>query len=196
VQGVSVIVPTIILDITISGANGLDTGAASAGVQTRYAVHVITNDDGSLIASLLSLSAVAPTLPAGYTKFRRVSFVTRNTTNRFIRQTRDGNWVMYTDATQFTYIAPTGTTSFADAIPPTSRQGRFHAIAPAQSFNVNMAFRTSGTSVPYLTVVENTTPNGNYVNIFDFLTDAGQQIDITNSGGAPRVVVLGYYDPI
>lgn len=54
-----------------SGINGLDTGALAAS--TWYSVWVISN--GTTIASLLSLSATAPTMPAGYTYRRRVGCV-------------------------------------------------------------------------------------------------------------------------
>jgi hypothetical protein len=51
------------VDIAASGANGLDTGSASA--DTWYYVWVISN--GTTTAGLLSLSATSPTLPSGYT---------------------------------------------------------------------------------------------------------------------------------
>lgn len=51
-------------DLTASGANGLDTGAEA--VSTWYHAWVIAKQDGT-VASLLSTSATAPTLPSGYT---------------------------------------------------------------------------------------------------------------------------------
>lgn len=50
------------VDITMSGANGLDTGVEA--VSTWYHVWVIS--DGSTVAGLLSTSATIPTLPGGY----------------------------------------------------------------------------------------------------------------------------------
>ena len=52
------------VDITKSGANGLDTG--SEAVSTWYHIWAIGKEDGTLDC-LLSLSATAPTMPAGYT---------------------------------------------------------------------------------------------------------------------------------
>jgi len=50
-------------DITVPGVNGLDTGVEAAS--TWYYIWVIYN--GTTVASLLSLSSTAPTLPSGYT---------------------------------------------------------------------------------------------------------------------------------
>lgn len=49
-------------DITVSGAGGLDTGSEAS--DTLYAIHVAFGSEGK--CALLSLSATAPTLPAGY----------------------------------------------------------------------------------------------------------------------------------
>ena len=59
-----------------SGANGLDTGTFATN--TWYAVWIITN--GSTVASLLSTSATAPTMPSGYTYKARVGWVRSNAT--------------------------------------------------------------------------------------------------------------------
>lgn len=62
------------------GANGLDTGVLAAS--TWYSVWVIWN--GSAAAGLLSLSATAPTMPAGYTHKARVGWIrTDGTTNKY-----------------------------------------------------------------------------------------------------------------
>ena len=54
---------SLTVDITASGANGLDTGTEASS--TWYFVWTIW--DGSTTAGLLSTSATAPTLPTGYT---------------------------------------------------------------------------------------------------------------------------------
>ncbi len=57
-----------------AGVNGIDVGSAnSQTVSTWYSVWVISN--GASVAGLLSLSATAPTLPAGYTHRARVGWV-------------------------------------------------------------------------------------------------------------------------
>lgn len=66
-----------------AGANGLDVGAAnSQTASTWYSVWVIWN--GATTAGLLSLSATAPTMPAGYTHKARVGWVkTDATANKY-----------------------------------------------------------------------------------------------------------------
>lgn len=58
------------VDISSTGANGLDTG--SAANSTGYFAFVIYNPTTDTVAGLVSTSATSPTLPSGYTFFRRV----------------------------------------------------------------------------------------------------------------------------
>lgn len=63
------------------GAGGLDTGAIAGS--TWYAVWAIAKTDGTA-ALLLSLSATAPTLPAGYSYMARVGWIrTDATANKY-----------------------------------------------------------------------------------------------------------------
>lgn len=65
-----------------SGANGLDTGTIAAS--TCYYVFVIWNSGSNTTAGLVSLSATAPTLPAGYDYFARVgAIITDGTANKY-----------------------------------------------------------------------------------------------------------------
>ena len=65
-----------------SGANGLDNGASA--VSTWYSVWIIYNPTTLAVAGLLSLSATAPTLPAGFTHKARTGWVrTDGTANKF-----------------------------------------------------------------------------------------------------------------
>jgi hypothetical protein len=56
--------------LTSSGANGLDTGTEASA--TFYHVYVVKNPSSGAVASLLSTSSTSPTLPSGYTIFRRI----------------------------------------------------------------------------------------------------------------------------
>ena len=67
--------PNLTVLITAGGANGLDTGAEAAS--TWYYVFVIYNATTATVAGLLSLSATAPTMPAGYT-YKALVGVVRN----------------------------------------------------------------------------------------------------------------------
>jgi len=60
----------ITIDITSTGANGLDTG--SEQTSTWYYIWLIYNPTTETVAGLFSLSSTNPTLPEGYTKKRRV----------------------------------------------------------------------------------------------------------------------------
>jgi hypothetical protein len=55
------------------GVGGLDTGTIAAAAW--YHVHVIRNPSTLAVDVLYSLSATAPTLPSGYTQFRRIGSV-------------------------------------------------------------------------------------------------------------------------
>lgn len=63
---------SLICDLEASGENGLDTGTKANN--TWYYVYIIEKQDGTK-ASLLSLSAITPSLPIGYIYYRRVGVV-------------------------------------------------------------------------------------------------------------------------
>ena len=64
-----------------SGNNGLDTGARAS--ITWYHVFVIADSTGATVDVLFSLSATAPTMPSGYTLFRRVGSMQTNTSGHW-----------------------------------------------------------------------------------------------------------------
>lgn len=70
------------VDITASGANGLDTG--SEATSTWYSIWAIYNPTTSIVAGLLSASLTSPTLPAGYIWARRVGFVYNDSGGGFV----------------------------------------------------------------------------------------------------------------
>lgn len=63
------------LDITTAGANGLDTGSPAG--ETWYAIYLIKNPFTGNVAGLFSTNFTTPTLPAGYTLYRRIGAVYR-----------------------------------------------------------------------------------------------------------------------
>lgn len=68
------------LNVSGSGANGIDTGTVSSS--SWYYVWVISN--GTTVSGLLSLSSTSPTLPSGYTYKALVSVIrTDSTANKF-----------------------------------------------------------------------------------------------------------------
>jgi hypothetical protein len=65
----TIVLPSGTLDITVSGANGLDAGVEAA--DTLYAVWAIATATGAS-ARLFSLSFTAPAMPAGFIYRRRI----------------------------------------------------------------------------------------------------------------------------
>lgn len=76
-NGVDIPFGALQVDMTASGAGGLDTGARAG--QTVYAIYVIMNPATFAVAAIASLSFVAPALPAGFTVFRRLGGISLNT---------------------------------------------------------------------------------------------------------------------
>jgi hypothetical protein len=66
---------SVTADVTVSGANGLDTG--SEGASTWYYLWAIWNPTTNTVAALLSASGTTPTLPSGYT-FKALAGVVYN----------------------------------------------------------------------------------------------------------------------
>ncbi len=93
------------INSTASGANGLDAGTLAA--YTWYAVWVIYNLATGTAAGLLSTSATAPALPAGYTCKARVGWVrTDGSANKYLYQT-----LQYGRRAQFASLASSNTPS-------------------------------------------------------------------------------------
>lgn len=126
-------VPAVV-DITASGAGGLDTGVEAAN--TWYYPHIIADSAGvNPVRGLLSASALAPVLPVGYDRFRRVGSV-RNTAGSNFRPFATSGLgaersVQYTDALSSRQVLTGGAAVAVTAIvcgghvPPTSRVGNF-----------------------------------------------------------------------
>ena len=201
VQGVVLSSIAVTGDISASGANGLDTGAPANN--TWYAAHVITNAAGTLTAFLYSLSPTAPTLPVGYTLFRRVGWVRRDGSGNLRQFTCTGNWTYYKAPS--TSSSPTGTTSFAADLPPTSVLAQFFAafqgtVGGAQNWG-SLKFTTTGDAFA-VDVVSSGTMTASVSrssSVFQFRTNSSQQIDVStdNLGSAPWTVSpLAYYDPV
>jgi len=71
---------SLTIDITASGALGLDTSTESANAW--YYIWILTKADGT-VTGVFSASSTSPTLPSGYTRKRLVSMV-RNTSGDFV----------------------------------------------------------------------------------------------------------------
>ena len=75
-----------------TGNGGRDNAAALAAAQT-YHVFMILNPTSGVVDALFSQSPTSPTLPAGYTKFRRVGSILLEAASTAIRQfVQTGDW--------------------------------------------------------------------------------------------------------
>ena len=94
-SGNAIVLPatsTVTANITASGANGLDTGSEASS--TWYYIWAIWN--GSAVASLLSTSATAPTMPGGYTHKAIVGVVYNDASSNFAGFQQRGSCVSLT----------------------------------------------------------------------------------------------------
>lgn len=105
-------------NIAASGANGLDTGVEANS--TWYYLWVIYNPTTDTVASLISASSTAPTLPSGYTYKALVGAIYNSSGGNFIRILQRGRRVS-TAATLVTSTVPSTSyvsISLAQFIPP------------------------------------------------------------------------------
>lgn len=112
---------SLTVDITVSGANGLDTGAeASSTWYYLWAIYDGTNKRG-----LLSTSSTAPTMPTGYTFKALVGIVFNDSGSNFVSfRQYDKNWYYNTPSLALnagtagveTAVSLTGITPQADII--------------------------------------------------------------------------------
>jgi len=109
----------VTVDITASGANGLDTG--SEANSTWYYGHIIYNPTTDTVAGLLSLSWTSPTLPSGYTFSAPIGAVYNESTGN-IRTLKQRGAEVFSNSTLGILINGTATSSapvsLAIFIPP------------------------------------------------------------------------------
>lgn len=95
---------SVTVDLTASGANGLDTGAE--GSSTFYYVWAIYNPATGTTAGLLSASSTAPTLPSGYTAKALIGVIYNNSGSNFITSYQLDRRVWINETNLFTAQAP------------------------------------------------------------------------------------------
>lgn len=217
VQNASLSSVSVSADITVVGAGGLRSGETEAA-STWYAVYVISNDDGTLVNGLLSTSAT-PSLPSGYTNYRRVSWVRNNASSNFVAMTRFGDRVYIDDPNVFTQTfsgnqTTNGNISFATAIPTTSRIGMFAgsasinmtSTASGSAHSSSLSIRSNASYAYWSTVVAVTyNPTTGSLGVgqaqWEYMLTASQQVDTsiaisTAESGSASFMPIGYYDPI
>ncbi len=186
-------------DITTSGAGGLDTGSEAAS--TWYAVHVIADSSGvNPVDALLSLSATAPTLPAGYDVSRRLGWARNDGGSNFIDFVQFGNdqrrLIKYVDAVSNRQVLTAGAATVVTAVglaalvPTTSQEACIHAFQNG----TQIADLYNGTGGAILATVQ----AGNELAPSSFPTDGSQNIayDHPAAGGVLDVWLEGYGDDL
>lgn len=155
-QAVLLSAVSVTADIAVAGANGLDTGAEAAN--TWYYLWVIHN--GATAAALLSLSATAPTMPAGYTHKALVSAVRNDGSSNFLVFLQKGNVWQY-GAKQTVLSGGTATAltavSLAAAVAPSvaiSALLLLHKLSPAATGeSVGRVYPSSASTAAELTAL-------------------------------------------
>lgn len=84
-------------DVSAPGANGLDAGSEAA--DTFYYIYVILKSGDGTVASLLSLSPTAPTMPSGYDYKALVGAVRNDNSSNFIPFRKENGFTFF-DAVQ------------------------------------------------------------------------------------------------
>lgn len=206
-----VTVPSLLtIDITVNGANGLDTGAAANAI---YYPWVIYNPSTLTAAGLLSLSSTAPTLPSGFIlkrQLRGVAFVRSGGT--ITRQTVVSGWperpqVIYDVNLDLSGAGTKGgtnvlnngnQTSYTDVvlsgfIPPTSRSAIL-AINVAFAGASNLAIRPNGSAYTGFQLGTATASSVNGVITTPIPTDSSQIIEyaVTSASAQVDIDVAGY----
>jgi hypothetical protein len=92
-----------------TGNNGLDTGARAAN--TWYHVYLIRKDADGTSDVLFSTSVSSPTMPSGYTAFRRIGSVRTNGSNNIFAFTQTGDEFIWSTASYDVQGVNVGTTS-------------------------------------------------------------------------------------
>lgn len=200
-------------DVTVSGANGLDTGAEAAS--TWYSVWVIADSTGANApATLLSTSTTSPTLPSGYDRKRRLGWVRNSSTSDFFDFLQRGeshnriyrllegtdNLVALLNGSATT---PT-IVSLAAFIPPTSRLAIVNLEIVSSTAGGDGGVRATGTlagvsRANWPVIIQLGLSNSNeHRQQWLTATDASQQVDyeVQNSGDALDIIVVGFEDVI
>jgi hypothetical protein len=202
---------TLTVDITTSGANGLDTGSELSWVW--YYIYLIYNPTTSTYASLLSESSTSPSLPSGYTKHRRLGSVINNGSSNFrnfrcqYRLSRDRVFMYNDEDEDDVQLLSGGTaTSWTDiyagaSVPPTSLLGLFLFRFYSKNYDWKCLVRPGDSSQdsPPTTIYGGGDLSGDFVTVtvpFEMRLSSGRDISYKHgsTGGQLSVWCLGYTD--
>jgi len=142
----------------VGNANGaLDTGAIANS--TWYSVWEIMRTDTGVVDVLISTSATAPTMPASYTRKRRIGWIKTNGSAQWFTFLQIGDDFFYAQTTEASYGATQGATlTTLSMVPPNvvpymagyassvNNTGTQITIAPASNsaLSVTIAYSANG----------------------------------------------------
>lgn len=190
-------------DIAAAGANGLDVGFEAA--DAWYAVHVIADTTAvEPTASLLSLSATSPTLPAGYDATRRVGWVRNDAGSNFLEFHTFGMLRRRTFVWRNQQALPTltsdGSLDCSAGVPETAVRGMFIVQFSTAFVGNGVRFGPDGTTNDFKTIDLRALVAGTF-NLSDVeidLVDGTQAIrfDEVGSDVTLTTISVGYHDEI
>jgi hypothetical protein len=165
-----------------TNAGGLDAG--SIGASAVYYVWLIRKDSDGSIDALFSLSATAPTMPAGYTYKRRIMTIRTDSSSKIIPFNQDGDEVTFKQPINdfaLAALASNARIGYALSVPPLMkakvcaiiRQG---GAAGGYNFWIGNSNRTDGTPSDTNCDVRLYNANDNVTIISPIMTDATSKI--------------------
>jgi len=190
------------VDLSASGANGLDTSSEAA--DTWYAVHVIADTSGANApAGLFSTSATSPTLPSGYDIFRRIGWVRNDSSADLLSFLQIGSsntreYVYRESMTGVLRVLQAGTATGATDVdcsslmPSTSRLAQIHVENQSDDANLRV---TENNITPTMRLIR---PDRQQASIM--VTDDSQVLDYhfvsSPSGGGANISVLSFLEAL
>lgn len=152
IMDIVLMAPTVV-DITVAGAGGLDTGAEAA--DTWYAILVIGDSTGvNSPDTLLTVTPAAPTLPAGYDSFRHIAWVRNDSGSDFLKFRYYSRDIQMYDAVRgapFLVLLSGNATAFtnvdcSEVVPPTSAGALLEAAFETDADDDDAFLRPNGST--------------------------------------------------
>jgi hypothetical protein len=193
-----IVATPITVDLTVSGIDGLDTGSEAS--DTWYFVWLIKHTDGT-VSGLLSLSSTSPTLPAGYTKKRRLGSIRNDTGSDIIPFAQNGK----ANRRTYSYLSiitsrqplsggssePIAAVDLSSFVPPTTQTANIFANQGGTVAALLLLRDVGGAAIELLS-------SGQASSYNDFPITSSQTMAYTNFGvgGLSDIYVRGYTEGI
>ena len=179
-QTVKAVNPSVTLNSASSGANGIDAGSIAAS--TLYYIWGIYNPTTSTFASLLSLSATAPTLPSGYTYSALLSSAYTDGSSHFIGFTHLGIQWEYLVGSNLSGLPSIVSGSQGSTSVPTYVAASTSAVVPSDAMTVKYVVQCRGNVL--------FAPNGNYGALLSLTNPP--PVSVENVGGQGETFMQEY----